>query len=304
MQTAQCCFGKRNNHPLVPSTMRVGHCKCRKESKTCSSWHNDWGTAPVKGKWLTEAGKALPHWSFKSWTKRALPSVSTTAPLKTKGFRKSVQDLTRNALQVCAHVARQMYLYARRIASNKERLPVWDVCNRCSNCHQDWMNEWCTAALPGEARQCSRIFWGFSGTTLGDRHSAWGSMSKWDPQKIEATCFLSMATAEPPRFMSVLRPMPSIKTNRSMRLGSTCKQIQGQMVFKVTRLLNDWKWKSHRGQYLSNPSPHTAFISYHALMLHLKSGNAVNTLNYAWERRAINRELIKNHKPEAHHGRT
>jgi hypothetical protein len=53
----------------------------------------------------------------------ATVSIDNCTP-KTKGLRKSVQDLTRNALQIRAHVARQMYLYARRIASNKERLPV------------------------------------------------------------------------------------------------------------------------------------------------------------------------------------
>ena len=44
--------------------------------------------------------------------------------------------------------------------------------------------------------------------------------------RTKKTDFLSMATAELPRFMSVLRPMPSIKTNCSMRLGSTCGVVR------------------------------------------------------------------------------
>jgi hypothetical protein len=42
-----------------------------------------------------------------------------------------------------------------------------------------------------------------------------------------------MATAETLRFMSVFRPMPSIKIKCSMRLGSTCSTCQRKKKMQV-----------------------------------------------------------------------
>jgi hypothetical protein len=63
----------------------------------------------------------------------------------------------------------------------------------------------------------------FTFSTMSDK----GSAAQLPVQNYSTkTDFLSMSTAELPRFISVLRPIPSIKTNRLMRLGSTYKTMR------------------------------------------------------------------------------
>ena len=124
---------------------------------------------------LTEAGKALPHCSFKSCTKCALPSASTAAPLQIKinileklkdcAATDALDESVRRAAR-CTPVCQTHSIQEREVAcvgclQPLKREPIGEHGQTTEMC-----------ASPAAARPCLHIFLGLYATMPRSRHSA------------------------------------------------------------------------------------------------------------------------------------